>query len=93
VRVDVVPRVVVGGSDGANGASGSSIMEGLLTLLLSDKLGLQVGDGIKRDGNPEAERIRNDIRQSMLEKGEGDKTSKPASDVLPPITPTAPTKN
>ena len=41
-RVDVVPRVVVSGGGGENGATGSSIMEGLLTLLLSDKLGLEV---------------------------------------------------
>ena len=41
-RVDVVPRVVVSGNNGENGATGSSIMEGLLTLLLSDKLDLQV---------------------------------------------------
>jgi uncharacterized membrane protein YqiK len=92
-RVDVVPRVVVGGGDGANGASGSSIMEGLLTLLLSDKLSLQVNSEVKRDGNPQAEQIRNEIRQSMLEKKEGDKTQTPAADGNPVSGPVLPTKN
>ena len=68
-RVDVVPRVVVSGGSGENGASGSSIMEGLLTLLLSDKLNLSVTANSTRERNPEVERLRNEIRQSMLEKG------------------------
>lgn len=68
-RVDVVPRVVVGGGSGENGASGSSIMEGLLTLLLSDKLNLSVTTDATKERNPEVERLRNEIRQSMLEKG------------------------
>lgn len=67
-RVDVVPRVVVSGGNGENGATGSSIMEGLLTLLLSDKLGLEVkGDG-SRERSPEAERLRNEIRQNLMDK-------------------------
>jgi hypothetical protein len=41
-RVNVVPRVVVSANSGEGGASGSNIMEGLLTLLLSDKLNLAV---------------------------------------------------
>ncbi len=41
-RVDVVPRVVIGGAGGT--ATSSGVMEGLLTLLLSDKLGLEVSD-------------------------------------------------
>jgi uncharacterized membrane protein YqiK len=68
-RVDVVPRVVVGGG-GENGASGSSIMEGLLTLLLSDKLNLSVTGESTKERNPEVDRLRNEIRQSMLEKTE-----------------------
>ncbi|MBN1370822.1 MAG: hypothetical protein JW987_02590 [Anaerolineaceae bacterium] len=77
-RVDVVPRVVVGGGSGENGASGSSIMEGLLTLLLSDKLNLSVTTDATKERNPEVERLRNEIRQSMLEKGQ------PAQDATNP---------
>jgi len=68
-RVDVVPRVVVGGgSGGENGASGSSIMEGLLTLLLSDKLNLAVTGEPKKEQNPEIDRLRGEIRKSLSEK-------------------------
>jgi len=79
-RVDVVPRVVVGGSGGEGGASGSSIMEGLLTLLLSDKLNLPVtGETAGKERSPEAEQLRAEIRQSLSEKRET-----PASVSKPP---------
>ncbi len=65
-RVDVVPRVVVGGG-GESGASGSSIMEGLLTLLLSDKLNLEVS-AAKRQPSEETDRLKEEIRQSLMEK-------------------------
>ncbi|MEN6580006.1 MAG: SPFH domain-containing protein, partial [Anaerolineaceae bacterium] len=55
-RVDVVPRVVVGGSS-EGGVTGSSIMEGLLTLLLSDKLNLEVSAG-QRPPNEETDRLK-----------------------------------
>jgi len=64
--VDVVPRVVVGGS-GGNGHGGSvtssSIMEGLLTMLLSERVGGVVGES--RPASPEAEEIRKSIRDGM----------------------------
>src|SRR6185369_6857740 len=42
--VDVVPRISISGSGSGNGvSSGSSLMEGLLAMLLSDKIGVQVG--------------------------------------------------
>jgi uncharacterized membrane protein YqiK len=69
-RVDVVPRVVVGGG-GENGPAGGSIMEGLLTLLLSEKLGMQVDGGPKRERSPESEKLRQEIRQTMMEKKDG----------------------
>jgi uncharacterized membrane protein YqiK len=67
-QVDVVPRVVVGGNGSEGSASGSSIMEGLLTLLLSDKLNLQVNDHSPKEANPEAEKLRQEIRRSLSEK-------------------------
>lgn len=69
-RVDVVPRVVVGGGGAEGSATGSSIMEGLLTLLLSDKLNLAVNDTAARSGNEVAERLRQEIRQSLSAKAE-----------------------
>jgi len=79
-RVDVVPRVVVGGSGAEGGASGSSIMEGLLTLLLSDKLNLSVtGETAGKERSPEAEKLRSEIRQSLSEK-----RVEPGSESKPP---------
>ena len=78
-RVDVVPRVVVSGGGSENGAAGSSIMEGLLTLLLSDKLGLDVKAGESKERSPEAERLRNEIRQNLMEKPGSAAAQPPAS--------------
>jgi len=66
-RVDVVPRVVVGGGSGEGGATGSSIMEGLLTLLLSDKLNLEVS-AAQRQPSEETDRLKEEIRKSLTEK-------------------------
>ncbi len=76
-RVDVVPRVVVGGNQGEGGASGSSIMEGLLTLLLSDKLGLETNRTAAREPSEEVERMKQEIRQSMATKHEADGIESP----------------
>lgn len=71
-RVDVVPRVVVGGGQGEGGASGSSVMEGLLTLLLSDKLGLETSRTTSREPSEEVDRMKQEIRQSMATKHEAE---------------------
>ena len=71
--MDVVPRVVVnGGGDGdQKGMAGSNLMEGLLTLLLSDKLGVQVTGDREREPNPDADRLRDEIRKNLMEKKDG----------------------
>jgi uncharacterized membrane protein YqiK len=71
-KVDVVPRVVVngGGSSDGKGMSGGNIIEGLLTMLLSEKLGVQVTGNMKREPNPDAEQLRDEIRKSLSEKRE-----------------------
>jgi uncharacterized membrane protein YqiK len=91
-RVDVVPRVVVSGGNGENGAAGSSIMEGLLTLLLSDKLGLDVKGEVAKEHSPEAERLRNEIRQNLMEKPADSTSQPPVAPATPaaPMTPAAP---
>jgi hypothetical protein len=40
-------------------------MEGLLTLLLSEKMGVDVGSQASAPRSPEAEALREQIRQSM----------------------------
>ena len=59
--VDVVPKVVIGG--GKDGAGQGSVMEALLTMLLSDKLGVSVGALGPRD--PQAEELRRQIREGL----------------------------
>ena len=59
-RVDVVPRIMVGG--GENQGSGS-IMESLLAMLLSEKMGVQISNDIVR--SPEVEEVRKKIQESM----------------------------
>jgi uncharacterized membrane protein YqiK len=63
-RVDVVPRVVVGGGQEGSATSGS-IMEGLLTLLLSEKLGVNLVSQASTPRSPEAEALREQIRESI----------------------------
>jgi uncharacterized membrane protein YqiK len=65
-KVDVVPRVVVG----ANKDSGSgNIMEGLLTMLLSDRFGALANEA-QGKRSEEAEQLRTQIRDSMKGKKE-----------------------
>jgi len=62
-RVDVVPRVVVGGG-GEGGVSSSNLMQGLLTMLLSERMGVGVTVE-KAERSPEVEAMRQQIRQSI----------------------------
>jgi uncharacterized membrane protein YqiK len=65
-KVDVVPRVVVGG----NKESGSgNIMEGLLTMLLSDRFSA-LANKEQGDRSEDAEQLRAQIRESMKGKKE-----------------------
>lgn len=63
-RIDVVPKMVV--NNGANG-SGYSAFEGLMTLLLSEKLGVDVSGSHGGDNqvSDEVRRIRESILQSL----------------------------
>ena len=65
-RVEVVPRVVIGGG-GANGtAGGSNLMEGLLAMLLSERMGVPLNSGsANSEVRPEVEALRKHIRQGM----------------------------
>jgi uncharacterized membrane protein YqiK len=59
-RVDVVPQVVVGGGSGAGG--GPNLMEGLLAMLLSEKIGVPISNGTSR---PEAVAIREQLARRL----------------------------
>ncbi len=60
--VDVVPRVVVGGDNGESGSG--NIMEGLLTMLLSDRFGA-LSEKAQGPRSPEAEKLRQEIRKKL----------------------------
>jgi uncharacterized membrane protein YqiK len=64
-RVDVVPKIVIGGQSGPNGAPGAAsgnVMEALLAMLLSEKIGAELGGASALGSrNPEAERLRKEL--------------------------------
>ncbi|MBL8101322.1 MAG: hypothetical protein JNM02_02215 [Anaerolineales bacterium] len=67
--VDVVPRVVVSGGGGEQGSSTSSnVMEGLLTMLLSERFGVMADESAKAPRSPEADALREQIRKDMEKK-------------------------
>lgn len=77
--VDVVPRVMVSGGNGEQGSSGN-VMEALLTMLLSDRLGgLEKDATVRADRSSEAEALRKEIYESMKKKPSGESGDKPAN--------------
>ncbi|HLK40449.1 MAG TPA: hypothetical protein VKU41_27040, partial [Polyangiaceae bacterium] len=64
-RVDVVPKIVVGGAGGGSGqGGGGGLLDALLAMVLSDRL----GEGAASPGGraPELEQLRAGIRESVL---------------------------
>ncbi len=66
--VDVVPRVVVGGNNSEGGSTSSNVMEGLLTMLLSDRFSALANEASKTPRSPEADALREQIRKDMEKK-------------------------
>jgi uncharacterized membrane protein YqiK len=91
--VDVVPRVLVQGSGGEGGsATNGSIMEGLLTLLLSEKMGVSTTDITKGEGgaprSAAVEELRSQIYQSLKDTSGQEKVTSTSNPAM--STPTAP---
>lgn len=86
-KVDVVPRVVIGGgASGANGATqNGGIAETLLALLLSDKLGGDVTELTPRTTrNPEVDAMRSRYRADVLGPANGGSNGAGVKVVMPP---------
>lgn len=66
-RVDVVPRVLVGGNTGGQGGGNSTIMEGLLTMLLSERFGVSE-DSYIAQRSPDVEAMRERILKDLQGK-------------------------
>ena len=62
--VDVVPRIMIGGGGDGTPSSGS-LMEGLLAMLLSDRMGLSAASSANAARSPEVEAMRAQIHQSL----------------------------
>ena len=63
--VNVVPQVVVGGGNGEQSGASSNLMEGLLTMLLSDRFAANPSQQATAAPTPEVEALRQQIRESM----------------------------
>ena len=63
--VDVVPRIVVGGMNGGTGGAGG-VLETLLSLLLTEKIGESSLLGEDKPRNPEVEALRKEMRERVL---------------------------
>lgn len=84
--VDIVPRVMVGGSNG-NGTTGGNVFEALMTLMLSERMGEAVAT-TSDERNPEADLLRQQIRQQMLTQRQTDLSLPTAPVTTPLVTPT-----
>jgi uncharacterized membrane protein YqiK len=67
-KVDVVPRIMVSSGGGEGSSASGSIMEALLTMLLSDRYSSMANDASKIERSPEAEALRQQIYESMKNK-------------------------
>jgi uncharacterized membrane protein YqiK len=65
--VDVVPKILIAGQNGkeGGGAFTGNVMESLLTLLLSEKMGLDM-QGTIGERSPMAERILNEMQKELM---------------------------
>ncbi len=83
-KVDVVPKIVVGGGAAGSGAGGRSLLEALLALVLSDKLGESLaGEVAPRDPGLEAD--RREVRSGLMRSlgGDGGTTAPRPGDARP----------
>jgi uncharacterized membrane protein YqiK len=62
-HIDMVPKIVVGGTDGKSG----NLMDAILALVLSDKLGALASPG-SAARSPEAEAIRSELSARLVQK-------------------------
>jgi uncharacterized membrane protein YqiK len=63
--VDIVPRVLIKGGGADGDSSTGSVIEGLMAMLLSEKLGVNVAEQAAAPRSPEADALRQQIRETM----------------------------
>ena len=70
-KVDVVPRVVVGGAQGPNGFGQGSVLETLLALMLSDKMSEGEAAHTQKSGSPQLEELRARLKRELSASSNG----------------------
>ncbi|HJZ46233.1 MAG TPA: hypothetical protein VKE41_03670, partial [Roseiflexaceae bacterium] len=84
--VNVVPQVVVGGGDGKS--SGGNLMEGLLAMLLSERMGVQVNaNGGGNATRPEVAAMRDQIIQRLTAEQPKEAPAVPVTVSTTPLKP------
>ncbi len=67
--VDIVPRILIKGKSEGEDSGTGSVIEGLMAMLLSEKMGVAVNEQAPR--SPEIEALRQQIRESMSKPTDG----------------------
>jgi len=90
-KVDVVPKILIGASAGAGAQGGGtgSVIEALLTLLLSERMGVSLGGDLPR--SPEVDVMRDRLRAALAAAPAAPDTERSQiSTVVPPTAPSSP---
>jgi hypothetical protein len=64
-KVDIVPKIVIGGQNGEGAGATSSIFQALLSMLLSDKIGVDPGLGSSSNVSADVAEMAQQIRQTV----------------------------
>lgn len=76
-KVDVVPRVVIGGNGNGDGGQ-YNLMEGLMAMLLSERMGVSLNDGVGSvPAKPEVIALREQIYQGLGQSAQSQTPSQP----------------
>lgn len=69
-RVDVVPRIVMGGNNGDGNGSNGGLIEGLMAMLMSEKMGDSISKAVSdTPRDPAADDYRRQVRESLTSGG------------------------
>jgi uncharacterized membrane protein YqiK len=76
-RVDVVPRIMMNGQSSGEGGNGmgGGLIEGLLAMLMSEKMGASVSANPPAPRDPEVESFRAQVRRDLISGIDGNKST------------------
>ena len=88
--VDIVPKMVIhNGSNGDGNGGSNSAFEGLMAMLLSEKLGVNLSENLPPEANAEVQRIRQMILHGLSQSSAQQENGNPAklTPTVPPVPP------